>query len=97
MYGITAAADIRPSGTRVECERDREHPWALLRAGRHLGTDGIVRDLRVEMCPFCGAAKVRDVSLDSLPGLPTGGQRLRRRDLTLAWYTGKRRAGREYR
>ena len=93
---ITAAKDIRPAGARASCEADREHRFDVLREGRHVGLDGIVRDLRVLMCLDCGAACVRDISFDRLPGLPTGGQALRRRDLVIGWYSGKRRAGREY-
>lgn len=94
---ISVANDIRPAGTRRACEVDRDHRFGVLRQGRHVGLDGIVRDLRVLMCLDCGAVQVRDVSLDALPGLPTGGQALRRRDAVLGWYSGKRIAGREYR
>jgi hypothetical protein len=100
MYG-GRRHDIRPSGTRPECDRDRQHRFGVLREGRHVGLDGIVRDLRVEMCRDCGAACVRDISYDvSVAGerVPrNAGQRAQRRNLVLGWYTGKRQAGREYR
>jgi len=88
--------DIAPRGARVACEALNEHRFAVLREGRHVGLDGVVRDLRVEMCEDCGAACVRDITRDRLAGLSTGGQAPRRRDLILGWYSGKRRAGREY-
>jgi hypothetical protein len=97
LFHVRIAKDIRPAGARASCEADREHRFETLREGRHVGLDGIVRDLRIQMCLDCGAACVRDISYDSLPGLPTGGQHLRRRDLVLGWYTGARRSGREYR
>jgi hypothetical protein len=99
MYHVRFSADVRPSGARIECEVDRDHPFAVLRIGRHTGLDGIIRDLKVSMCPYCGAVQVRDVSLDTtIAGepVPRNGDPLRR-DHVIGWYTGKRRAGREYR
>ena len=88
--------DIRPRGASASCEGQNVHRFAILREGRHVGLDGVVRDLRIEMCEDCGAACVRDVSRDRIAGLSTGGQALRRRDLILGWFTAPRRAGRTY-
>jgi hypothetical protein len=96
LFHIRAAKDIRPSGTRAACEIERDHRFDLLREGRHVGLDGVVRDLRVRMCLDCGATEVRDVSYDRLPGLPTASGGPARRDEVIGWYSGKRRAGREY-
>jgi hypothetical protein len=96
---VTRAGTVRPRGARRECEVDRDHPFAMLREGRHVGLDGVVRDLRVLMCPYCGAVQVRDVSFDTaIAGepVPRSGPP-KRRDYVIGWYTGKRRAGREYR
>lgn len=68
-----------------------------------------VRNLRLEMCADCGAVCVRDISLQEWAGArpvrlvntQTGQERIAptvgRRDLVIGWYSGKRRAGREYR
>lgn len=96
IYMVTAREDIRPSGAAVQCEQLREHRFGLLRAGTHVGLDGLVRDLRVLMCRDCGACQVRDVSVDRLEGLPTGRQKPNRRDLVLGWYSGARRNQRQY-
>lgn len=96
LFHVRVSKDIRPAGARASCEADREHRFDVLREGRHVGFDGVVRDLRVQMCIDCGAACVRDITHDRLPGLPTGSQPARRRDLVLGWYSGKRRAGREF-
>jgi hypothetical protein len=68
-----------------------------------------VRNLRLEMCADCGAVCVRDVSTHGWAGArparlfntTTGAERIApavgRRDLVIGWYSGKRRAGREYR
>lgn len=95
---ITSRSDVRPTGARIACEVEREHPFVMLAEGRHVGTDGVVRDLRVLMCPFCGAAQVRDQSFDtSIAGEPVPRNRPpQRRDHVIGWYTGKRRSGREY-
>lgn len=93
---VTARVDITPGGTSVACEL-RDHRFRLFREGRHVGLDGVVRDLRLQMCADCGAVCVRDISFDRLPGLPTGRGGPRRRDDVLGWYSGKRRAAREYR
>lgn len=65
--------------------------------------------LRLEMCQDCGAVCVRDVSLEPEAGatparlmnLQTGAWRtapsVGRRNVVLGWYSGKRRASREYR
>lgn len=103
--------DIRPRGAAKSCER-RDHRFKRFREGRSVGTDGVVRDLALQMCADCGAVIVRDVSYDSLPGaaparpirltdLRTGETRvaptrLRKSDV-LGWYSGARRNRREYR
>ncbi len=96
---VRVARDIRPSGMAAQCERDREHRFETLREGRHVGLDGVVRDLRILMCLDCGAAQVRDISYDTTVAgepVPRSG-RPKRRDLVIGWYTGRRAAGREYR
>jgi len=94
---VVERADVRPTGASVACEQLREHRFTLLRRGRHVGLDGVVRDLRIEMCRDCGAAKVLDVSRDVLPGLRVGARGAARREVVLGWYTGQRRGAREYR
>jgi hypothetical protein len=65
--------------------------------------------LRLEMCQDCAAVCVRDVSPELALGARatrlvnrvTGAERIApavgRRNVVLGWYSGKRRAGREYR
>lgn len=89
--------DVRLRGASVACAQLREHAFATLAKGRHVGLDGIVRDLHVRICRDCGAAQVRDISIDRMAGLPVGRGGARRRDVILGWYTGKRPAAREYR
>src|SRR5437762_3505377 len=43
-------------------------------------------ELRLSACVHCETVEVRDTSIDSRAGLPTGGQALRRRDTILGWY-----------
>lgn len=76
----------------------REHRLHPFRAGRHLGSDGVIRDLRLLICTDCETVCVRDVSVDTL-GDARRQSRLapRRRDEILGWYTGARRNQREYR
>jgi hypothetical protein len=80
-----------------------DHPLAfrMIEAGLLL--------LRLEMCQDCGAVCVRDVSPEPeagatpvrLKNLLTGAWRtapsVGRRNVVIGWYSGKRRAGREYR
>ena len=98
MYMLTRREDIRPAGAASQCEQLRTHRFGVLREGRHVGLDGLVRDLRVEMCRDCGACCVRDISFDDMRahGLRPGRQGLRRRDEILGWYTGARRRQREF-
>lgn len=96
LRSVTFRGIVRPRGASVRCEAARDHRWEHLRSGRHVGHDGVVRDLRLDMCGDCGAVAVWDVTLDTLPGLAVGGLEVRRRHAILGWYTGKRRAGREY-
>lgn len=82
------------------------------KAGQTLQTATVprgVRTLRLEMCADCGAVMVRDLSThDSMGGRAarivnqqTGAERVApavgQRNLVIGWYSGKRRAGREYR
>lgn len=96
---------IRPKGARAQCEQ-RQHTMRRLREGRYVCSDGIVRDLRVELCIYCEAACVRDISfqrLDEMDGGHPSDRALHgrggpvRRNRIIGWYSGKRRAGREYR
>lgn len=96
---VRYAVDISPTGARAACEM-RDHRFRRFREGRHLGLDGIVRDLRLEMCADCGAVCVRDISFDlAVAGerVPIGRKGPARRDLVLGWYSGARRNSREYR
>lgn len=94
---LSVRYDVKPAGTSRNCEVLRDHRFATFATGRHVGLDGIVRDLRLLMCADCSAVCVRDVSVDRLPGLPAGGRGPSRRDLVLGWYSGARRNRREYR
>jgi hypothetical protein len=96
MFHVTYRANVQPRGARSACTVARQHPFQAIREGRHWGLDGTLRDLRVEMCPFCGAVCVRDVSPDTLPGARPARGGPRRRNLILGWYSGKRPRGREY-
>ena len=96
LYEVRLRADIRPTGTSVQCETLRTHRFRDFREGRHFGSDGVIRDLRLQMCQDCGAVCVRDVSYDRLPGLSTGRRGPLRKDHVLGWYTGARRNHREY-
>lgn len=97
MFGVTVRNDVRPTGASVACEAWRTHRFSVLREGRHLGPDRVLRDLRVQMCADCGAVCVRDISYDRLGGLSVGRGGPARRDLVLGWYSGTRRAARTYR
>ena len=96
MTGVTYRADFALGGARAACEM-RLHRFQRFREGRHVGHDGIVRDLALQMCADCGAVCVRDQSIDRLPGLPTGRRGAARKDHVIGWYSGARRNGREYR
>ncbi len=101
MFALTVRRDLTLTGTRQSCEVLREHPFVVIREGRALCTDRVLRDLRVEMCPHCGAVCVRDISYDrfegSLAGLSHGRRGPARRNAILGWYSGARRNSREYR
>lgn len=68
-----------------------------------------VRNLRLEMCADCGAVCVRDISTHGWMGAraarlvnrQTGQERIApsvgQPEIVIGWYSGKRRAGREYR
>lgn len=101
MFSLTVKVDITPAGAAAQCSALRVHRFAVIREGRHLGTDRVLRDLRVEMCRDCAAVCVRDISYDRLEGplagLSHGRRGPRRRDHILGWYSGARRNQREYR
>lgn len=88
--------DIRPTGASASCEL-REHRMKLLREGRYVGLDGIVRDLAIRMCADCGGTEVRDVSVDRLDDLTVARSGPNRKSHVIGWYSGARRNGREYR
>lgn len=92
---ITFRSPVVIRGFRAECDR-QDHRLIALAEGAHTGTDGVRRSLRVSQCQDCEAVEVRDVSWDSMPGLPHAGPLLRR-DRVIGWYSGARRAQREYR
>ena len=92
---VTLAADVRPMGARAVCLAE-VHRLRVFREGRHVGRDGVVRDLRLLMCADCQAVAVRDVSVDRLTGLRTGSRLPRRRDFILGWYSGARANQRVY-
>lgn len=95
---------VRITGWRPDCGRE-EHRLVIVAEGRHRGPDGVVRDLRVQMCADCESVCVRDVSFDSLAAYDPLGRGTvrpsslapRRRDHVLGWYTGARRNQRQYR
>lgn len=88
---------ITRRGARIACVSEQDHRLFRFIEGRHVGLDGVIRDLRLFMCADCEAVQVRDVTTDRLSRLPTGRLPLRRRDHVLGWYTGARPRGREYR
>jgi hypothetical protein len=91
---VTLAADVRPMGARAVCLAE-VHRLQVFREGRHVGRDGVVRDLRLLMCADCESVCVRDISRDRLAGLSIS--RLpRRRDHVIGWYTGARPSQRVY-
>ncbi len=61
-----------------------------------MGSDGVTRQLRLMACQDCGAVQVRDVSVDTLPGLSSGRHAPRRRDHIIGWYAGARPRQRQY-
>jgi len=87
---------VAPRGTRPTCQSERDHRLVLFAEGRHVGRDGVVRDLRLTICQDCASVCVRDITIDTLDRLPTGGRKPRRRDLVLGWYSGARRNNRTY-
>lgn len=100
---VTFRAEIRPTGARRSCEVPdvvggvaRDHRLVRFREGRHIGLDGVVRDLRLLMCADCETVCVRDISIDRMERLPTGRLAARRRDSVIGWYTGARPNQRTY-
>lgn len=94
---VTLEVPLRRTGARGACVSEQDHRLIRFLEGRHVGLDGVVRDLQLFMCADCEAVCVRDVSIDRLARLPTGSQPLRRRDHVIGWYTGGRPRQREYR
>lgn len=94
---VTYRSDLVIRGTRPVCLSEQAHRLHLFVEGRHLGTDGVARDLRLFMCLDCSAVGVRDISLDRMPGLPAGRKGPARRDAILGWYSGARPGQRQYR
>lgn len=94
---VTHRAPLVIRGTRAVCQSEQDHRLVLFCEGRHVGRDGIVRDLRLFACQDCGAVGVRDTSFDRLPGLTTGRRGPARKDAVLGWYSGARPSQREYR
>lgn len=100
---VTYELPLRRTGPRAACLTS-EHRLIHFLSGRHLGTDAVVRELRLLMCADCEAVCVRDVSHDSLTALDPAGRgaarpsRLapRRRDRVLGWYSGARLGQRTY-
>jgi hypothetical protein len=93
---VTHSADVRPGGARSICLGEQDHRLRIFREGRHVGLDGVVRDLRLLMCADCESVCVRDVTRDTLSRLPTGRQPLKRRDHVIGWYSGARPGQRVY-
>jgi hypothetical protein len=101
---ITRRWPITVLGTRRACD-EAEHDWkpwlrgfdkapepSLRASSRH----GLV-ELLLNVCVFCEAVEVRDLSYDVLdPSLPTGRLDARRRNDVLGRYSGKRPGGRQY-
>ena len=96
LFAVSVRQDITPSGTSAQCVALREHRLTVIREGRHVGTDRVLRDLRIQMCRDCGAVCVRDISFDRLDGLAPGARGPARRDHILGWYSGARPNRREY-
>lgn len=92
---VTYRAPVKIQGWRGECDR-QDHRFAHVLSGRHLGTDGVWRDLQFHQCQDCEAMCIRDVSIDLLPGLDSGRLGPRRKNHILAWSTGSRKNQRTY-
>lgn len=93
---VTFRADVRPGGASSICAQ-RDHRLARFREGRHVGPDGMVRDLRLLMCQDCEAVCVRDVSVQFAADQGRSSLQPRRKDEVLGWYTGARPNQRVYR
>ena len=93
---VTHREPLRLRGARHECDEQRHRPAPWLE-GFSTGRDGVVRYVVLAACQDCGAVRVNDRSFDTLQGLPTGRQPIRRRDKTVGWYSGGRPGQREYR
>lgn len=92
---LIASRRLVLAGARYAClgQDHRLTPWL---EGFHTGSDRVARFLSLAACSDCGAVCVRDRSFDSLDRLPTGGQKPRRKDHVMAWYSGARPANRTY-
>jgi len=93
---VTYEVPLRRIGGATSACLNQDHRLIRFLEGQHVGLDGAVRDLRLFMCADCEAVQVRDVSLDRMARLPTGGHRLKRRDHIIGWYTGARPNQRTY-
>lgn len=92
---LTFRSPVRITGWRPECSA-QDHRLLPFVDGRHLGTDGLRRDLRLYQCADCEGVQVRDVSIDRLPRLTVGTTGPARRDYIIGWYSGARRGQRQY-
>lgn len=92
---ITRGRPLALAGATADCLRE-DHRMTGWVEGFASCSDGITRHLRLVVCADCGAVCVRDITIDSLPGLPSGRLAPRRRDDILGWYTGARPRQRTY-
>lgn len=83
------------TGWRGECAA-QDHRLKLIAEGNVRCPDTVRRDLRIYQCADCEAVCVRDVSVDRLDRLPTGGRLPLRRNHVLGWYSGARRNQQTY-
>lgn len=96
LFTVTTSEDIAITGASAACEQWRTHRLQVIRIGKLVCTDRIIRDLHVSMCTDCGAVCVRDVSFDRIDGLTVGRGGAARRNHVLGWYSGARRGSRQY-
>ena len=96
MTLVTYRDDFALGGASTACVVQRTHRWKRFREGRHMGLDGVVRDVRLLMCEDCGAVEVHDISFDVADGA-VGRRGPARKNHVIGWYSGARRSGRQYR
>lgn len=80
---------LRLGGASAACALD-DHAMSAWVEGFHVGSDAIVRHLRLLACSDCGAVCVRDISIDALPGARPSRLAPRRKDHVIGWYSGAR-------